>query len=377
VAPAARLWLTHSGRGLRVRSSHSEGGFNTAVRCAWVAPPCRGVVRWQRTRRTSTSGGGGSRGSPRIVSSAVPGGSGSGSSGGGVVGGGGNGSGGVGGGGGVKPARNVRSVSSPLARAILERLPVVDEAGVLNGKEAVMGARIEAVVGVDSEVAGAGAGPAATYASPMEGDNVSVGAGSGEADDRRSSQFIGVSWNRSKKQWAARHTVNGKRVSLGHHATEQAAVEAINQYYKDGVDLVKHRGVRSQFKGVSWQKGSGTWRAECKRKKLGYHDTEEGAARAYNKEAERIGLVDLNVIPPAGDGDAVGGDNTAAAVAVAATAAVALPRPATPARVPRARAGSKRATPTAPAPKQAKTLPAEVADVSAAGPYTRSHFSSS
>jgi hypothetical protein len=49
---------------------------------------------------------------------------------------------------------------------------------------------------------------------------------------------------------------------------------------------------------------------------LGLHTTEEAAALAYNTEAERIGLVNVNVIgngngiPPAGDAD--DGDNAVA-----------------------------------------------------------------
>jgi phage terminase large subunit-like protein len=46
---------------------------------------------------------------------------------------------------------------------------------------------------------------------------------------------------------------------------------------------VKHRGVRSsQLKGVSWEKGRGKWQARCERRHLGYHATEEAAARAYD-----------------------------------------------------------------------------------------------
>ena len=56
------------------------------------------------------------------------------------------------------------------------------------------------------------------------------------------------------------------------------------------------------IKGVSWDKGKGRWRAVCKGRFLGCHATHEAAARAYNIEAERIELGDLNVIPPDEDG---------------------------------------------------------------------------
>ena len=185
------------------------------------------------------------------------------------------------------------------------------------------------------------------------GINVSGGAASWEANDRRSSQVAGVQWIQKKKQWEARHTVDGKRVNLGCHATKEAASLAIDNCVKDhGVKPDELRVRTSQSEGVYWNKRRGNWRAECKGKNVGVHATEEAAARAYNKEAERLGLDDLHIIPPAGD--AGNGSNTAAAAAATASA-LALPGPAAPARA-HAGTGSKRAAPTSPAPPQSKTL---------------------
>jgi len=127
----------------------------------------------------------------------------------------------------------------------------------------------------------------------------------------------GVHWDKSVGKWRAQL----KRKFLGNHATEEAAVLAYDNYVKNGVDPVTRRGSTStsQFKGVSWHKGQGKWRARCQGKELGYHAMEEAAARAYNREAERIGRVDLNVIPPAGDVE--NGGNTAAAPALLGLAA--------------------------------------------------------
>ena len=91
---------------------------------------------------------------------------------------------------------------------------------------------------------------------------VSGGAAIAEVDDRRSSQVVGVIWCPSKSKWKAhgRH-VDGKRVLLGSHATEEAAAQAVDKYANDGVDPVKHReGTSSQFKGVTRDKRSGKWR---------------------------------------------------------------------------------------------------------------------
>ena len=180
----------------------------------------------------------------------------------------------------------------------------------------------------------------------------------GEADDRRSSQFVGVSWHSGRSKWVAQVTVDSKRVFVGDHATEEAAAQAIANYAEDGVDLVKRHGERtsqskgvswhklsgkwtaafkgrhlglhateeaaalaytnyvkdgvdpvtrrdrtSQFKGVNWHKHRGKWWAKCKGTSLGYHATEEAAAQAYNIEAQRIGITVRNDIPPARDAD--------------------------------------------------------------------------
>ena len=86
------------------------------------------------------------------------------------------------------------------------------------------------------------------------------------------------------------------------------------------------------------------WQARCQLTNLGNHATEEAAALAFNIEARRIGRVDLNVIPPAGDtGDA--------AVALLSMATAAYTHTV---------AGSERCkragAPTTPAPAQRKTM---------------------
>ena len=134
-----------------------------------------------------------------------------------------------------------------------------------------------------------------------------------------SSHLKGVSWDKLAGKWRARS--EGKH--LGHHATEEAAVRACDQYVNHGVEHVKHPGTKalkvkregtSEFQGVSWDKHRGKWKASCSRKHFGYHATEEAAARAYNVEAQRIGRVDLNFVAPASDGEDDGsGSNTAAA----------------------------------------------------------------
>ena len=157
------------------------------------------------------------------------------------------------------------------------------------------------------------------------------------------SQCKGFSWDKRRGKWKAAC----KRTWLGYHATEEAAAQAYNNYVKDGIAPVKHRS-SSGFKGVGWDKHYGKWRAQCKDTFLRNYATEEAAAQAYNKEAERIGRVDLNVIPPVAD-DA---DNSSNTTAAAATVILALPGPAALAHA-HAGTGSKRAAPTTPAPPHA------------------------
>jgi hypothetical protein len=41
-----------------------------------------------------------------------------------------------------------------------------------------------------------------------------------------SSRFVGVSWSRDRQKWQAQITVDGRRIQLGRHATEEAAAAA-------------------------------------------------------------------------------------------------------------------------------------------------------
>ena len=101
-----------------------------------------------------------------------------------------------------------------------------------------------------------------------------------------------MTWHKVRGAWAAK--CKGKR--LGYYATEEAAAQAMarayDNYAKDGLGHAMSRagaststststatatshlkGVTSQFKGVTWHKVRGTWRAVCKHKHLGYYAT--------------------------------------------------------------------------------------------------------
>jgi len=120
-----------------------------------------------------------------------------------------------------------------------------------------------------------------------------------EPNDRGwgASQFKGVSWSKRNaldKKWTAQ---SPKGKYLGYHATEEAAARAVNDYVKHGI--IPKSLCASPFTGVCWVKRNQKWQANCEKRFLGYHVVEEDAARAYNVEAARLGRT-LNVIPPAG-----------------------------------------------------------------------------
>lgn len=63
-----------------------------------------------------------------------------------------------------------------------------------------------------------------------------------------------------------------------------------------------HRDGSSKYRGVSWHKQSGKWRAQIQGKMLGWFVVEDDAARAYNAEAiKRFGeFARQNLVPGAG-----------------------------------------------------------------------------
>jgi hypothetical protein len=98
-----------------------------------------------------------------------------------------------------------------------------------------------------------------------------------------SSRFQGVSWATSRLKWKSECMGN----FLGYHTTEEAAARACSKYLEDGIVPVKHRQANtSQFMGVRWNTREHKWKVQCKDIYLGHHTTEEAAARAYNKYLE-------------------------------------------------------------------------------------------
>ena len=129
------------------------------------------------------------------------------------------------------------------------------------------------------------------------GSRAEVDGGDGDVLSRDvKSQHRGVSWNKKAKKWKAQKMVQGKSVYLGHYADEEDAARAVAEYVERGVVATQRRGdVTSEHTGVSWDKRAKKWVArksvQGKRVHLGYYADEEEAARAVAEYVES-GVVD-------------------------------------------------------------------------------------
>ncbi|GIL94369.1 hypothetical protein Vretimale_593, partial [Volvox reticuliferus] len=138
-------------------------------------------------------------------------------------------------------------------------------------------------------------------------------------DGKRESAYRGVYWDEKQNQWRAEIKENGGTTILGHFATQEdaarvydaAVLRSGNKELLNFPLLAKpatnpHPGpkargprapgtrVTSQYKGVSWNSACSKWVAvlwdrELKRARhIGSYESEEDAARAYDKEALRM-----------------------------------------------------------------------------------------
>lgn len=124
-----------------------------------------------------------------------------------------------------------------------------------------------------------------------------------------SSKYKGVSWHCKDKIWHSQIRKNRKLYFLGAYHDEEAAAAAYNYYAKilfgsyavlndvGNIDFLKYRFLKksgsSQFRGVTYRKSSRKWIARItingERITLGYFDTENSAAKAYNEAFVKYG----------------------------------------------------------------------------------------
>ncbi len=114
---------------------------------------------------------------------------------------------------------------------------------------------------------------------------------------------------KTKSGWRPRATINRKVVYLYRfimRALTGVYVDHINRnpldnrranlrfctHSQNQMNGVSHKNSTSQYKGVSWQKGGKSWRAQIwvnsKKIHIGCFKNERDAARAYNKKAKEL-----------------------------------------------------------------------------------------
>jgi hypothetical protein len=116
-----------------------------------------------------------------------------------------------------------------------------------------------------------------------------------------------VSWHRATKKWEAKIGIEGKHQHLGIFDNEDDAARAFDEraapldrpvnFPGPGQALAVKQGAHgivSQYTGVSWNIGHRKWLSRItidgKHVGLGYHGSEEAAARAYDERAGPLGL---------------------------------------------------------------------------------------
>ncbi|MFC5401489.1 hypothetical protein [Cohnella soli] len=121
---------------------------------------------------------------------------------------------------------------------------------------------------------------------------------------KSSSQYTGVSWNKSAKAWEARLFYEGKYLYLGNWNNEQWAAERYdeevidlkmnkptnllpNPYYKPLETVAEKR--ESTYKGVRWSLRAQRWevrhydKEDKKQSYIGVFENEKEAAKAYDR----------------------------------------------------------------------------------------------
>jgi hypothetical protein len=134
--------------------------------------------------------------------------------------------------------------------------------------------------------------------------NFPLEAGQERATKHGLSKFEGVEWNFDKELWEAVCVRHGKRFHLGFFKNETEAANAVDDFYVDRglprrhfpeeaemrqanvVPASKYVGVHRKVKSKRWY---AVITIDGKIKLLGYFDSEEEAARAFDEQATTLG----------------------------------------------------------------------------------------
>lgn len=128
----------------------------------------------------------------------------------------------------------------------------------------------------------------------------------------KSSRFKGVAWDKARELWETKLQANGETIFIGRFTSELQAARAYNeaaqQHFGEYARLnelddvadtaIRHRQAKafshartSQYRGVYFPTSKQRWAARIQVKgkgiHLGYHDSEQEAARAYDVAARK------------------------------------------------------------------------------------------
>ena len=110
------------------------------------------------------------------------------------------------------------------------------------------------------------------------------------------SQYTGVSWQKSRNKWTAQIIISSKNKNLGYFTSEEEAAEAyqnaLKMYHEGDLSFMETRIPSSKYKGVSWRKDISKWvsriRINGKSKSFGHFISEEEAHEAYQKALKEL-----------------------------------------------------------------------------------------
>ena len=97
--------------------------------------------------------------------------------------------------------------------------------------------------------------------------------------EKRSSQYKGIKWDRSRGSWKAEMQINRVYYFIGRFTTEQKAKQALDAF---------RAAKKVKEKGTSFDKKSNKWYARYNQIHLGSFVTEEEAKRARKEYEESI-----------------------------------------------------------------------------------------
>jgi hypothetical protein len=120
------------------------------------------------------------------------------------------------------------------------------------------------------------------------------------------SQYVGVSWNKSRNKWVVFIKIDNKNKNLGYFIDEYLAhleyEKALKMYHEGDLSFMKTKKYSSKYKGVSWHKTKNKWevkiKVDGKQKYLGTFTDEYEAHLAYQKALKMYHEGDLSFMKP-------------------------------------------------------------------------------